>query len=219
MSFDAEELARLREAFAATSSDDAPRDDCPSADRIWEGVHGQLPPAELRSLIHHLATCPACTEAWRLARSLGSDSAKQAAPRRRPSFARSWHRFAGAAAVAVLVLTLGLVWDHETGRTPEMRAPGHEGVELLSTGPLTRSAGELRWRGPEDTVHYNLRVSRAADPMTALVEERELATPVFRIPPEVLAGLPRGTELLVHVEAVDPAEGRLAAATFAIEVR
>lgn len=217
------QLTRLRRAFTAVSPTDSPRADRPPAERIWEGVHGESGPGELRELIHHVAGRPLCTEAWRLAakleRSAEESSEEDTLPRPRSFPWRHGLRGAAAAAAAAVVLTLGLQLGDGTDRPPAFRTPDSQKIELSSQGPLPRDDFLLRWLGPEDAVYYDLRVSSVAEPWRTLAEVSELDVPEYRIPPEALAELPSGTELQVHLEALHPIEGRMDADTFSVAVR
>lgn len=102
-----DDLGRLRQAFITTLPSDMPREDCPSADDIWEAVHDQLPPARLREVIQHLSTCAPCTETWRVAQELEGIPLGKALPRQAAPLSRGWARGFAVAAAATLVLTLG----------------------------------------------------------------------------------------------------------------
>ena len=66
-------LKKLREAFASAFDSHDPEDDelddCPDADVLYQAYHGQLPPDELATVTDHMAECPVCAEAYRLARA------------------------------------------------------------------------------------------------------------------------------------------------------
>jgi hypothetical protein len=59
--------AWLAAALDARAEDGQPRNDCPLPERIWDAVHLQLSRDERLQVIDHLAECPTCAEAWRLA--------------------------------------------------------------------------------------------------------------------------------------------------------
>ena len=227
MSTRAEEVARLRQAFNSTSPSDAPRADCPPAEWIWESVRGESSPATLRRTLEHVAVCPVCTEAWRLAKQLEEsvEQGREESPRKsappRPEVARParW-RLASMAAAAVVALAVIQVAER-VERSAEFRDRDREVIELLNRGHLLRREGVLRWQGPEDAEYYNLRVTLASDAMSRppLAEEVELRAREFRIPAEVLSDLPAGATLQIHLEAVHPIAGRLDADTFFIDLR
>ena len=66
-------LKKLRQAFASAFDSHDPEDDeldgCPDADVLYEAYHGELPPDELAAVTDHMAECPVCAEAYRLARA------------------------------------------------------------------------------------------------------------------------------------------------------
>ena len=54
------ELARMRRAFASLSQPAPEPAACPPPEKIWEAVRGELPPAQTREIVTHMAACPAC---------------------------------------------------------------------------------------------------------------------------------------------------------------
>lgn len=57
----------LRVAFASAFLTSCPTDACPEPEELWDALHG-APDAALRQrVVDHVATCPVCAEAWRLA--------------------------------------------------------------------------------------------------------------------------------------------------------
>lgn len=72
-------LKKLRAAFASAFDSHDPDEDeldgCPDADVFYQAFHGQLPPDELASLTDHMAECPVCAEAYRLARATPAPAA------------------------------------------------------------------------------------------------------------------------------------------------
>lgn len=66
-------LKKLRKAFASAFDSHDPEedelDDCPDAEVLYKAYHGELPPEELAKVTDHMAECPTCAEAYRLARS------------------------------------------------------------------------------------------------------------------------------------------------------
>lgn len=216
MSTDVDRLTRLQRAFAAAPPADVPRADCPSASTIWQGVHGELPPARLREIIHHISICTVCTEAWRLAEKLeeGSEERLQEGTVITLGSLRSsrfsWFRGSATAVAVVAVVALGIGIDRSDNAqiAHVVRGPGSHEIELLSKGPLPRGDFRLRWRGP-DNARYKLRVSLAGDLISPpLAEEAALEVLEFQVLPEVLAGLQPNTRLLIYLEAVQPIDGR-----------
>ena len=57
----------LRFLFAKAFEHAMPTDDCVPAERLLAAVDGALPAAERDAVIDHIARCPVCAEAWRLA--------------------------------------------------------------------------------------------------------------------------------------------------------
>lgn len=117
-------LERLRHAFA---KDTAPAGaDCPSPDRIWEAMGGDLDPADVAIVVDHVSSCGACAEAWRLARELKAIETTPAvipfAPRRRAPIA--WRLLAVAATIVLAVAAWQLLRQPappQTVSTPSMK--------------------------------------------------------------------------------------------------
>jgi hypothetical protein len=208
--------ATLREAFQARTGGPPPGTACPEPGRLYDAARGALPPQETRELVEHLALCPECAEAWRLAAAFEEEGRSGAAPA--PAASRSpWYLrpLAVAAAFAAAVLAVGLWWSvvtvpeeapvYRAGRELEIRSMLPEGE------PLARDAAVLLWRlgddgAPEGTT-YDLLVS--GEDFQPLAEADELEEPSYRLPPEALEGLQSGAEILWRVEAHLP-DGRTA---------
>jgi hypothetical protein len=57
----------LRTVFANAFREAQATDACPTPDRLYDAFHRLLPIEERLDIIDHLATCPVCADAWRLA--------------------------------------------------------------------------------------------------------------------------------------------------------
>lgn len=64
-------LKKLRKAFASAFDSHDPEDDvledCPDSDVLYQAYHMELDPDELAKVTDHMAECPICAEAYRLA--------------------------------------------------------------------------------------------------------------------------------------------------------
>lgn len=67
----------LRVLFASAFARARPGDDCPTPDGLLDALVGQGTPSARGAVIDHVAQCPVCAEAWRLA----SLSGERGAPR------------------------------------------------------------------------------------------------------------------------------------------
>lgn len=231
-----EDDASLREAFAArTGRPPEGSHACPTPERIYDAVRGELPPGEVRGVVEHLAVCPECAESWRLAAALEEEAGEVEEPVSPAGAARpAAHRAAGrpwylqplkvAATVALAVVALGVVWTviRAPDRAPEEEAVYRDGEELeirslLPEGEaLPRDEAVLRWAtvpedDPEGTT-YDLLVT--TEDASLVAEAHGLEEPRYRVPPEALADLPRGTDLLWRVEARLADGGTVASPTF-----
>jgi hypothetical protein len=224
MSLDERAIDRLRAGFAALAEGAVPGADCPAPERIWEAVRAEGDGAERRTLALHAISCPACAEAWRLAREMaekrvdrGVGTARHAAApatRRRAA----WWAAAGLAASLVVAAGLGLVaWRSAPVAPPAYRAqPGEAVVSLVpQDAVLPRDKCLLRWTGPPGA-RYDLLVGTAD--LRTLVRVPNLERGEYLVGADALAGLPAGTPLRWQVEALLPDGTRISSRTFAIVV-
>lgn len=65
---------RLRFLFAKAFESAIPDDTCPSPAVILAGYRRELAPHDLDTLLLHLAGCPVCAEAWRLAQRVEEEA-------------------------------------------------------------------------------------------------------------------------------------------------
>jgi hypothetical protein len=216
-----EDDATLHAAFAslAGTAPEAAPGSCPAPERIYDAVRGKLPPGELREVVEHLADCPACAEAWRLAAAF-EEEAGAAVPA--TMAARPFPRLvAVAASVLVALLAVGVWWTayRAPEQAPVYRAAGEsEIVSLLPPGEaLDRSAPVLRWQvappGAPDGTTYDVLVTTYPD-LVAVADASELEEARWELPAEALADLPAGTELAWTVEATTPEGRRFTSPTF-----
>jgi hypothetical protein len=205
------------EAALRSGGDDAPeRKDCPSAERIWRAVHLELPLDERLAIIDHLAECPACTEAWRIARAMTPPGA--GSPAAQPAAAPAiWKepRVRLLAAAAVLVLaSIPLALYIMSRSLPPERGDGAIESGIATGAALPREDFRLRWSGGPEGARYDITVSDAA--LKEIVTERGLTRPEYRVTPERLAGLPSRTEVLWTVVARAPDGRTRASPTFKV---
>lgn len=212
---------RLQRAFAATGWDAAPGDECPSAERVWMAVRGELPHLETSHIILHTATCAACAAAWRLAHSTGAD-----APREPHAAAPAWRSVwvwgPGLAAAALLVT--GLLGDLPL-RLRESPAPVsyREGAEaaiqsLLPDGAeLPRDALVLRWSPGPPGSRYNVRVM--TEDLSWIAGAWSIDSTQYQVPAEAVAALAAGAKLLWQVDVDAPDQPRRTSSTFILRVQ
>jgi hypothetical protein len=211
----------LREAFQARTGGPPPGTACPDPGRIYDAARGVLPSGATREVVEHVALCPDCAEAWRLAAAFEEEAGAGEEPvsvrARSPWYLRP---VAAAATLVLAALAAGVWWTVVTvpEQAPIYRAAGEaEIVSLLPEGePLDRDAPVLRWRvGPEEAPEgttYDLLVSTQA--LEPLAEASELEEPRYELPEEALTDLPAGAQLLWRVEATTPDGLRIASPTF-----
>lgn len=160
----------LRQAFRSLSNDATFGPNCPSADRLWEAAHGELPPDQIEVVVAHIVECGACAEAWRVARDFGPAFA-QGASAGKEGVPAWW--FALAASLAVIVgasmfyLTsmrndsgdsaAGAITT-STPASPTFLVP----IEKADVRISSRYA--LTWRGPGEGRRFLQMLSNALEP-------------------------------------------------------
>ncbi len=203
------ELVRL---FEALSTDARPRDGCPSPDRIWDAVRGELPAAEVESLVDHTSGCGICAEAWRLAREIGPPPLVGSTPR--PISTPIWLALGVAATFLIAVTGVYLLRDRPLMQEPVYRESDEASIRSLldETIPLPRDQFVLRWSpGPAGTT-YTVRVTR--EDLSPIEVAQVVQHAEHRVPPNLLAPLPRSARVLWQVEATLPGGGRSVSPTF-----
>ena len=205
---------RLRNLLRDASDQAGPGADCPAPDRIWAAVHLELPVDERLEILDHVADCPACAEAWRLA--VECARAEPAAAQPRPWVWWSRATMLRAAAVILVVTGVAIAW-RSVGRAPdpsEREPPAQALTPQFDTRlPLPRDDFRLRWTPAADGARYELVVT---DPGlgVVVVTEPGIDRPEYRIPADRLSTFPAGTRLLWRVVADLPEGGRLSSETY-----
>lgn len=209
------DLQRLRDAFGDPGSGEPPPGACPAAETIFTAANGglaKMTAAEQGELLDHLASCPACGEAWRLAVEIGKEVA---APAAAPVIAG---RFGGppsplrrALPIASLVAALLLIAiavpmllpDRYSAPQPGMRGAGETAIVDLS-GPLDRQRCVLRWRLEPERQGALFAVRVMSETLEVVASPSGLAAAELEIPPAKLLAIPPGGKLLWQVQASLP---------------
>ena len=214
------ELARLRRAFATQSHAPEPAA-CPQPEKIWEAVRGELPTAQSRAVVEHMAACPSCAEDWRLAVALQKPATASNVISAAERFSmgrrlRTW----GLAAAAVLALAVfGVQWAQQTRVEPTYRGGEVTIQSLVEEGQsLPRQQFLLSWSAPETPgATYDVEVS--TEDLRVVASGDDLREPQFLVPANALAGLPPGARLLWKVDAELPEGGHVTSTTFVTTVQ
>jgi hypothetical protein len=218
----------LRKAFAALPVDARADGTCPDSEHIWAAIEARIPVAERRRLVLHMADCPSCAEAWRLAVRMGATPPghwRVFVDRMREGiqgFTEAiWqhHRGLAAAATAVVVVVVSVMFVN-----PEITGPGtteiqgFRGIEAVVAldQPLSRQECWLRWSGVEGA-RYDLRVTNESLDVVATAQGLE-ETEYF-LPEQDLAGVAPGERLLWLVEATLSSGERIPSRTFVSALR
>jgi hypothetical protein len=218
MNQDAQQLEKLRAAFAASDSAPDPRS-CPSPETLWSAVRGELPAPQMREVVDHVALCAACAEDWRLAAELNRQEERAATVPGKVLQGRfgSWRPLAAAVALAAcLLIAVGLHRSGQLGprQPPTYREAQHESIRsLLPAGQaLPRQAAVLRWSPVTGATSYDVQVS--TEDLQAVATAKGQTAAEYRVPESVLSALPPGTRLLWQVDAVRPDGTRETSPTF-----
>jgi len=188
---DPPDVDRLRAALARLGDDEA----WPEADseRLFSALHGDISPEERRNVVDELIRNPRAAAAWRLARELS--------PEERHRARRAWQQWAWLPVAATLVLFAGAAWRFVPWRT---EAPVYRSAEpraiasaLPADGRLSRTDPVLRWTAIEGA-RYRIRV---LTPSLEPLAEAELDVPEYRLPPDVVRGVPAKGSILWQVDA------------------
>jgi hypothetical protein len=194
---------RLREALTEEAEPAAGGRDCPDASRIWQSARRELEPEENEKVLLHVASCAACSLAWRVAQDLGPRTAVgQSASGRRPGRSHLWIGLA-AAALVVVAIGLGVVFRPGPAEKPGTVYRTQEATWLRSIldegAALPREDFVLVWaEGPEGTLYDVLVTTASLDPVA---QGAGLKVAEFRVAPEALADLPSGSTVLWQVTA------------------
>ena len=228
MNSEEEELKHLRRAFAAVSQPATAPETCPTPEKIWEAVRGELSPGEVEAIVEHTAVCASCAEDWRLARVLQTaEPAVSTAPapagvvRYGPWQRVRTYVLAAAAALAVAVVGIQVYQAQQ----PDQGAAGYrEGQQdaiqsrIADGAFLPRERFLLRWSAPAAAgASYDVEVS--TEDLRVVASAEDLRTPELQVPASALAGLPTGSRLLWKVEADLPDGRHLSSPTFVTTVQ
>lgn len=216
------EVARLRRAFAAPAETDAALSTCPSPEKIWEAVRGELQPNEAGEIVEHTAVCAACAEDWRLAAALQRPETASVIPAAdRFTAGRRLRNWTLAAAAALAVAVVGVQWVQKPDSGQVIYREGEQASiqSLLEEGQaLPREQFLLRWSTP-DTPGATYDVEVSTEDLRVIASADDLREPQLLVPASSLAGVPPGTRLLWKVEAELPDGGRVSSPTFVATTR
>lgn len=215
------ELERLRRHYAKLEEDASPTTDCPDPEELWAvAAEGRTGAGDT---IDHLLGCPACREAWRLARQLMT---APAVPATRATRSRMFSmRWAGLALAAAATAVLGIVAVQMFLSRPlepvsEFRDGAEQAIRsLVPPGGqgLPRSAFTLSWTPGAAGALYSVQVTtRDLRPVAGAFK---LQTRRFTIPEQSLEDLAAGTALLWQVESLLPDGTRISSPTFVTELQ
>ncbi len=216
MSCSPEEIERLERALDAVGQRGGTADGAVDPGTLWDAVEGRLPPEDLARLAERAVAEPGLRREWRMALLLSRERRIPSRTRRRNL---AWILSLAAAAVVVLGLALPLVL-HRSG-------PPGRGYRGLSGSSIERAAGDvtpmprgdflLRWRCGIEGARFDVVVSDAG--LHVLASAAGLEEPFYRVPAEVLKGLPAGSAVLWQVRAVLPDGSSVVSPTFVEHLR
>ena len=223
------DLEILRAAFWSLSTEARPSDVCPEPGALWDGLRGELPPNELRTVVDHTAACAACAEAWRIGLELeGEVAAEESAPAAARSVGQerrataAWWRYAAVAAMVAGVIGVSQIGDWTNRNEPtRFRDAARMGiVSLVPEGTqLAPDAFVLRWdlQIADEVARYEVQVM--TEDLRPVSTARDLEVPSYQVPESDLAPFAPGVGMLWQVEAVLADGGRLASETFGVRLQ
>lgn len=212
------EIGKLGSAWTSLAPKTAPRSVCLLPEMIWNAARGGLPPRETRRVVDHLSGCPACAEAWQLARLLSRQAQAPAVGGllRRPQ--PRWPVWAAAAAAAAFLLVgVGVLRDSGPGDSqPVFRQVQTAAIRsLLPDGSgLPQEKFVLRWTPPDGERDVQYRVTVTTESLQVVASAGQLKQPLYHVPADRLEGVPAGTALRWQVEAVLTDGSRVDSPTF-----
>ncbi len=211
---------RLKETFQALGETSQRELSPEELDRVWRAVSGELPADERRDLVDRMAGDAALAEAWRSAQELSRAASAGARSEGRVSLWRtsrvSW---LAAAAVLIIGIGVGIVYQRSGLRDETFRDPGHYVVESLvqSEATLPREAFRLRWTpGPPDT-RYQVTVT--TEDLRVLATIQGLTAPELTLDSRRLSDVAPGARVLWQVMAALPGGESVASQTFVVRVQ
>ena len=212
---------RLRAESLALADRNQANADCPSVEELWDGALGNLTPRQARRVADHLASCPVCVEAWRLAKETGEAIAPEGRAAAGSPARRRWLGWSGAVAAVVALISIGLPTARELWRSrsmPDAYRGGGSGIRSLvpEQEPLPREHAVLRWTTAGEGARYGVRLT--GSDLSPLISATDLEISEYSIPSRVFDGLPHGSTLLWQVDATLPDGRHIISSTFVARV-
>lgn len=218
---------RVHNALVHASDEALPNAAAPSADQIWQAVHGELDSREAQAVVDAALLDPAAYAELRLALAVSrematleaSDAGNEAkdAPKQ-----RSWRGLSlGIAAAAALLAAVSLRPRPQPPSAPSRanyRAadPGQVKSALAHEASVDRDHFILEWE-PVAGAHYTVSVSTQSARL--LAHRRGLKEPRLVLPPTTLSSVASGSRILWRVEAVREDGSKDNSATFVVVLR
>lgn len=169
-------LDPLRDAFRSLADGASASDNCPPASRFWDAQRGEVSSVDARELMGHVASCPSCAQAWRLARELDdTEETETAAPE------RSWS--AGSIAAMAAMVVLALAAGYLFRGVSERRGPAN----TSATTEGNTQAAEAKLREAET------RIAALERQIAGLSAAAHINVPFIELQPEPVRGGPRAT--------------------------
>ena len=210
----------LRESLAVLSETARPRQDCPPAADIWRARSGNASVVEMRSIVLHTSGCPACMEAWRLAREVGSVQSESS---RTTTTAVSWAPSRGmllgvAAAASFMVVAGAMLLVLPRPEESAFRESAEQAIGTLvpDGATLPRAEFRLRWTSPESRARFHLRVM--TDRLQQIASAPDLTAPEYLVLASAFKGIEPGTTILWRVDAYLPDGHVVGSQTFRVLV-
>ena len=220
----------IRQAWLAMTTSATPALGCPDPDQIWDALQGSLAQKEVMAIVQHSIDCPACAEAWRIAKDMGAMDARECLQQDQPAEIirpASWTLWrlkplalaAGLACLMVLGGTAAWLWPKRSQPEVEYRDVAQKQIQALTpeAQALPKSACLLKWTpGPVGT-RYSVRVSTEQFEPISFVKGLEKAE--YLVPADSLQDLQPGDSIIWQVQVFPPRGGKQISGTFFILLR
>lgn len=213
----------LEAAYRSMSEGAQTTDECPSPEKLWAGVCGELTGQEMEQIAEHMSRCGACAEDWRTSKAIADDMNASNDVTQDPShdakiIAFPFRRAIApvlAIAAALLIFFLLPEMNPEEPETQYRNSQQVAIVSLLSQDPLPRDNCKLSWElvNPVENVTYKVVVT-LEDPLDVIFKSENLTETNVTIDASALAGIPNGGSIFWSVEATYPDGRKQRSATY-----
>lgn len=201
--------------FDLADGQQSPPGGCLKAEEVWRAAGGELERRRRREIVDHLAICPNCSEAWRLAVSLHADARSNPLAGEALETGLRW-RVAAIAATLLLALGLPLGSLFFSQQEPGFRQQEEPVIQslLIEQELIPRQRFVLRWTpvAAKEPVRYSVIVT--TEDLQVVAEEQGLLETHYQVPQALLSHLKSGARLRWQIQAILDNGRQFSSATF-----